>query len=114
MDNPKQFFEKYIFQLLGGATLTILLVGTIVFHFVEKWSYLNSYYFSVVTLTTVGYGDFTPTTPFGKIFATFYIFMGIGIIATFAQTIVKRRGNKFVEGVEARRERRESRNTNQN
>ena len=109
MNNPKDFVQKYIFQLLGGATVSILLVGTIVFHLVEKWSLLNSYYFSVVTLTTVGYGDFVPTTPFGKIFATFYIFMGIGIIATFAQTMVKRRGTKLVENVEARRARREAR-----
>lgn len=106
MDKPVDFIEKHVFQLLGGATFTILLIGTIVYHFVEKWSYLNSYYFSVVTLTTVGYGDFTPTTPFGKIFTTFYIFTGIGIIATFAQTMLKRRGSKMAKNIEARHERR--------
>lgn len=108
MDNTKDFFQKYIFQLLATATVTILFIGTIVFHFVEKWSFLNSYYYSVVTLTTVGYGDFTPTTPFGKIFATFYIFTGIGIIATFAQTVIKRRGTKMIENAEARHERRQT------
>ncbi len=106
VDNQKDFLQKYTFQLLAGATVTILFVGTIVFHLIEKWSLLNSYYFSVITLTTVGYGDFTPTTPFGKIFATFYIFLGIGIIATFAQTIVKRRGGKIAVNMETRRENR--------
>lgn len=108
MDKPTNVFDKYVFQLLGGAAFTVLVIGTLVFHFVEKWSFLNSYYFSVVTLTTVGYGDFTPTTPFGKIFATFYILLGLGIIATFAQAIVKRRGEKIVQNVEKRRGRKES------
>ena len=109
MPKPSEFFEKHVFQLLVGMVFLILLIGTVVFHFIENWSYLNAYYFSVVTLTTVGYGDLTPTTPFGRFFTTLYIFVGVGIIATFAQAIVKRGGKRMAHKAEIRHERRETR-----
>ncbi len=37
---------------------------------------------SVITLTTVGYGDFSPVTPLGKIMAMLDIFLGVGIISS--------------------------------
>jgi hypothetical protein len=37
---------------------------------------LDSLYFSVITLATVAYGDFSPYTMAGKIFTVFYIFIG--------------------------------------
>jgi voltage-gated potassium channel Kch len=41
---------------------------------------VDAYYFTVITLATIGYGDFSPTTPLTKIFTTFYVFVGLGII----------------------------------
>jgi len=69
-------------SLFIGSALTILL-GTFVYHFVEHLRWIDSLYFSVVTLTTVGYGDFSPKTDFGKLFTIFYILNGIGIIFGF-------------------------------
>ena len=46
--------------LLGAATM--VAVGTVTYHLLEGWSFLDSLYFSVVTLATVGFGDLTPTT----------------------------------------------------
>ena len=42
-----------------------------------------SAYVSVVTLTTIGYGDLVPTTDLGKVFTMLYSLTGIGVIATF-------------------------------
>lgn len=36
-----------------------------------------------MTISTVGYGDFNPTTPFSKIFTTFYVLGGLGILLNF-------------------------------
>ncbi|NVK27364.1 MAG: two pore domain potassium channel family protein [Flavobacteriia bacterium] len=69
------------------ATVVILALGTTVYHFVEGWRWLDSLYFSVITLTTIGYGDFSPQTDLGKIFTLFYILMGIGIILAFVNTV---------------------------
>lgn len=68
------------FQMLAGLTLLLLLIGMVVFHNVEGWSYLDSFYFSAITLATVGYGDFTPKTTIGKFLTIAYIFMGFGLL----------------------------------
>jgi hypothetical protein len=44
---------------------------------------------------TVGYGDITPKTTFGKIFTTFYVFVGVGIITTFITYNLRRRAEKI-------------------
>lgn len=48
---------------------------------------LDSFYFSVITLATVGYEDFTPQTDLGKIFTVVYIFLGLGILIGFVTPI---------------------------
>jgi len=68
----------------------ILGTGTVSYHIIEDWSLLNAFYFCVVSLLTVGYGDLTPTTDFGKLFTVCYLFIGVGFIATSATTIVQR------------------------
>lgn len=87
--------ERHIYRVLVGFTILILATGTVVYHIVEKFSWLNAYYFSVTTLATVGYGDLTPHTAFGKIFTTFYILAGVGIITTFITFTTRRRGQKW-------------------
>ncbi len=69
------------------TTFIVLSIGTIGYHYIEKWSWIDSIYFCITTLSTVGYGDFTPKTDLGKIFTIFYIIIGIGIILTFINTI---------------------------
>lgn len=71
------------------STLIILISGTSFYHGVEKWRWLDSFYFSVTTLTTVGLGDFAPQTDIGKIFTILYIFLGIGIILAFLNAVSK-------------------------
>jgi len=69
------------------TSLIILAIGTFVYRYLEGWGYVDSLYFSVITLTTVGYGDFSPQTTGGKIFTIFYIFIGLGMILSFLQTL---------------------------
>lgn len=54
-----------------------IFFGTAVYHFVEGWSWLDSLYYVVITLTTIGYGDFSPTMPVTKIFTIFYSINGV-------------------------------------
>ena len=59
---------------------TVLLIGTLAYHWLEGWSLLDSLYFCVISLATIGYGDLTPTTPEAKIFTIIYVINGIGIL----------------------------------
>ena len=66
-------------QILLVLGLGLLMTGMVVYHFVEGWPWLDSLYFSTVTLATVGYGDLHPTTTLGKLFTIAYIFLGVGV-----------------------------------
>ena len=75
--------------------IIILFVGTIFYHSVENWNWVDSFYFSGITLTTVGYGDLTPTQPISKIFTIFYIIGGLGVFLDLISKIFKRRIKKI-------------------
>ncbi|WP_299579535.1 potassium channel family protein [uncultured Sunxiuqinia sp.] len=81
------FLKEKTYRNLVISTLVTLFNGTFVYHFVEGWRWVDAFYFSVITLTTVGYGDFSPQTDFGKIFTTIYILTGIGIMLGFVNAI---------------------------
>lgn len=78
---------------ISGLLLIVLFtlfVGTLAFHHIEGWNYVDSLYFCAITLSTVGYGDFAPKTDFGKLFTVVYLFIGIGIIFSFINVVAKR------------------------
>lgn len=77
------------FRLVAGVALIVLVSGAVFYHHVEHLKWLDSFYFCTITLTTVGYGDIVPHTDAGKLFTIFYVLTGIGIIATFANLLLK-------------------------
>jgi voltage-gated potassium channel Kch len=90
-ESPSQIAEDIrMFRGIAAAIGILLVVSAVFFHSVEKWNWLNSIYFTVVTMATVGYGDYTPKTPEGKIGAMLLIVIGIGLFGTFASLLIKR------------------------
>ena len=81
--------DPYVRGLMG-LTLSMVAVASIVYRWVEGWRWLDAVYFSVITLATVGYGDFSPQTDAGKIFTIFYIFLGLGLFVTTATAFADR------------------------
>lgn len=95
IDN-KQFYRDLLREAFSAEIRKLALLvlgfvgaGTIVYHTVEGWSLVDSYFVSVMTLTTIGYGDLTPQTTFGKLFTTVLVFGGLGIVFTFVQMLAR-------------------------
>jgi voltage-gated potassium channel len=84
--------NKEILRLLF-VTLLIILIGTIGIFVFEKGNndsiknISDALWWTIVTITTVGYGDIYPSTVFGRIIAVFLMIIGIGVLGMFTATI---------------------------
>ncbi len=76
---------KALMVLAGG----IVTFSALVYMLLEGWSFLDAVYFCVVSMSTVGYGDFSPHTALGKIFTIFYLLIGIGIFVLTVTAIAE-------------------------
>ena len=90
LKNLKQSFDnvKKELTLFSAATLLLIYFSSVGIYFFENEaqpdafsSVFNAMWWSVATLTTVGYGDIYPITTGGKIFSTFIVFIGLGLVA---------------------------------
>ena len=61
--------------------VVILFIGSVGYMLIEGWDFLDSLYMTVITITTVGFGEVREVTVLGRVFTIFIIFFGIGIIA---------------------------------
>lgn len=57
-----------------------VMFGAFLYHWLEGWSWLDSLYFVIVTLATIGYGDLSPTRPITKLITIFFAINGIAIL----------------------------------
>lgn len=73
------------------AAVLLLVAGTVIFMLVEGFSPIDSFYFSFITLATIGYGDLAPTTDLGKLLTVAYSVAGLGIMAALITTIAAQR-----------------------
>jgi len=86
-------------RLLLSLPIAVLAIGTLGFMILEGLSFIDALYFTIVTISTVGYGDISPTNTASKIFSIFLIFIGIGtflaIITNITQILVQRGQNRI-------------------
>ncbi|MCH7758087.1 MAG: ion transporter [Thaumarchaeota archaeon] len=82
-----------LFYLLFTAA-GIIVIGSFVIFSIESQqpdsqinSMLDAVWWTVATVTTVGYGDIVPVTDTGKIVAIFFMFFGIGVLAIFLSVL---------------------------
>lgn len=66
-------------RLFIGVFL-ILLLGTVGYHIIEGWPFLDGLYMTVITITTIGFGEVHPLSQEGRLFTLFLIVTGLGIV----------------------------------
>lgn len=82
-------------KIFFGVLVVIIVSGTVGFMFIEKLTLADAFYFTIVTISTVGYGDIHPATKAGKFLVMILIICGVGtflgVIANATDMIINRR-----------------------
>ena len=76
------------FRILLFLLVTMLIGSTLFYSGIEGWSKVDALYFSVMTMSTIGYGDLVPTTEYSKIFTIIFTFLSVGIFVSLNTKIV--------------------------
>ena len=61
--------------------LLVQVFGTVGYHLIEGWGWLDCFYMTVITVSTVGITEVHPLTDPGRLFTTVLIFVGVGVMA---------------------------------
>ena len=85
----RTLIRNNFFQVGAGILLTMVL-GGVILQWLEPGEISkddNPYWWAIVTMTTVGYGDFSPATPAGRVFAVIIMFIGISLVSLLTASI---------------------------
>lgn len=93
---PKSIFQRFQglnflvkIEIEIVVILFLIFIGMFLFHKIEGWRYLDSLYFVITTLWTVGYGDFFPKTDLWKVLSMCYITIGVPLFIYTTALIVE-------------------------
>jgi voltage-gated potassium channel len=76
---PKRLGMNTQLAAVFTTLLVLIAAGTVVYRYLEGWSWLNSFYFTVCTITTVGYGDMVPSSDVSRLFTALYALAGVSL-----------------------------------
>lgn len=102
----KAAFGDEIVRTILTMTIAIILFATLIYMLIEGWGPIDALYFTVMTISTVGYGDITPETNLGKLFTVVYVISGMGIfvalVTRIANTMLRQSVDEFEKFEEAK------------
>ena len=84
----KDVWKDVEFRILFVLIVLLLLTGAIFYSEVEGYDLIDSLYFSVMIMSTIGYGELTLSTSTAKIFTIVYAFVSIGVFITIGSKVV--------------------------
>jgi hypothetical protein len=83
LDDFRRIFKDSELKALVFFAAIIVAGGTVFYTLAEGWSIVESFYFCVTVLTTVGFGDLHPTHTVSRLFTAGYMILGIGFVLGF-------------------------------
>lgn len=81
------FFNTNGFKYMVFLSATLIFIGGILISVTENMSLQDGIWWAFVTTTTVGYGDISPSTQYGRIIAMVLMIVGIGLIGSVTSTL---------------------------
>ncbi len=99
-----EVWDEHSFKVISAAALVVVTTGTVSYHYLEDWSWVDSLYFSVVAVTTVGFGDLVPTTDAAKLFTVAYVLAGISVLGLYLNERLRRNRHRRRVKAERRQE----------
>jgi len=72
-----------------GVLLLVVVAGTIGYRLIEGWSFLDSLYMTITTITTVGFAEVHPMSTAGRIFTIFLLLGGVGAAFYILTSLVR-------------------------
>jgi hypothetical protein len=79
------------FRAIAFLLAAAIVLGTVFYHIVEGWAWIDALYFSVMALTTVGDANLAPVTAVAKIFTIAFSLSGIGLMLVFISRLASYR-----------------------
>jgi voltage-gated potassium channel len=76
-------------RILLLLPLAVMVIGTLGFKFLDNLSFFDAFYFTITTISTVGYGDIYPTSTASKTFSIILIIIGLGLFLTIVTSITQ-------------------------
>lgn len=71
---------RFGFGAAAAAAAGVVVSGTLGFMWIESWDLMDAFYMTIITVSTVGYGEVQPLSPVGRIFAVFLIGGGVATL----------------------------------
>lgn len=82
--------DRTTYLVIGIIVFVLMLVGgTIGYMVIEGWSFTDAVYMTIITLSTVGYGEVQRLSPTGRIFTIVVIILGVGFVFYLAGSIIQ-------------------------
>ena len=83
-----------------SVVIFILIVGTLFYRIYDHLSWVDSFYFTTMTVITVGLGDIAPTDPVSRLFTSIYSLISIPTILFCLGLIIKRFLTRRIDDIE--------------